>query len=177
MISVISLFVVVPMSNQVFGYSSAPVQNSANNFTVEIHTDKESYILGESIKFSGNVNKFDEDRNLRISIFDSKNSLIATQKTIVNPDTSFTHIVLLNEKFNDGKYVVKTQYGNSKATINIISFNINSDFAGTSETNTAKVPSWIKNNAGWWAEGSIDDSSFVEGIQFMIKEGLMKISN
>jgi hypothetical protein len=37
------------------------------------------------------------------------------------------------------------------------------------------IPSWIKNNAGWWAEGSIDDSSFVQGIQFLIKEGIMQI--
>ena len=38
-----------------------------------------------------------------------------------------------------------------------------------------QIPSWIKNNAGWWADGSIDDSSFVQGIQFLIKEGIMKI--
>jgi len=40
---------------------------------------------------------------------------------------------------------------------------------------TAKIPDWIKNNAGWWADGSIDDSSFVQGIQWLIKEGIMKI--
>ena len=34
---------------------------------------------------------------------------------------------------------------------------------------------WIKNNAGWWANGDIDDESFVQGIQFLIKEGIMKI--
>ena len=39
------------------------------------------------------------------------------------------------------------------------------------------IPEWIKNNAGWWADGSIDDNSFVQGIQFMIKEGLMSVSN
>ena len=37
------------------------------------------------------------------------------------------------------------------------------------------IPSWIKNNAGWWADGQIDDSSFVQGIQWLIKEGIMKI--
>ena len=37
------------------------------------------------------------------------------------------------------------------------------------------IPSWIKNNAGWWADGSIDDSSFVQGIQFLIKEDILKI--
>ena len=27
----------------------------------------------------------------------------------------------------------------------------------------AEVPDWIKNNAGWWADGTIDDGSFVSG--------------
>lgn len=38
-----------------------------------------------------------------------------------------------------------------------------------------QIPKWIKNNAGWWAEGTIDDQSFVRGIQFLIKEGIMQI--
>jgi len=42
-------------------------------------------------------------------------------------------------------------------------------------TNTLKIPEWIKNNAGWWSSGQIDDDSFVQGIQFLIKEGIMTI--
>ena len=30
------------------------------------------------------------------------------------------------------------------------------------------IPSWIKNNAGWWADGVIDDSSFVSGIELSL---------
>ena len=37
------------------------------------------------------------------------------------------------------------------------------------------IPSWIKNNAGWWSTEQIDDESFVQGIQYLIKEGIMKI--
>ncbi len=175
MIFAMSLLVVVPLGNGAFGYGSAPVQSSSNNFTVDLQTDKESYALGEDVTFSGNVNKYDEDRSLRISIFDSKNNLIVTQKTPVNSDTTFSHDVLLNEKFSDGKYVVKTQYGNSKATIDITSFLITSDTGASMPSENAKIPDWIKNNAGWWAAGQIDDGSFVQGIQFMIKEGLMQI--
>ena len=40
-----------------------------------------------------------------------------------------------------------------------------------------KVPIWIKNNAGWWAEGSIDDDSFVQGIQFLIKEKIIDVDS
>ncbi len=42
---------------------------------------------------------------------------------------------------------------------------------------TPQIPEWIKNNAGWWAEGAIDDNSFVQGIQFLIKEGIMSITS
>ena len=37
------------------------------------------------------------------------------------------------------------------------------------------VPEWIKNTAGWWADDQIPDSAFLQGIQFLIKEGIMLI--
>ena len=37
------------------------------------------------------------------------------------------------------------------------------------------IPAWIKNNAGWWADGQIDDSSFISGIQWLISNGVMTI--
>ena len=40
---------------------------------------------------------------------------------------------------------------------------------------TANVPAWIKNNAGWWASDQINDSSFLQGIQYLIKERIMVI--
>jgi len=173
-----SLLVLSVSGQNALGYGGPPEQSSANNYTVDINHDEESYDLGESITFSGTVNKYDEERNLRISIFDSSKNLVMTQKTSVNPDTSFSHNVILNEKFFEGKYIVKAQYGNSKATVESISFLVNSDnFLTMDESSSvvAKIPDWIKSNAGWWADGQIDDNSFVEGIQFLIKEGLMNI--
>jgi len=38
-----------------------------------------------------------------------------------------------------------------------------------------KIPSWIKDNAGWWAEDAIDDETFVQAIQYLINEGIMNI--
>ncbi len=46
---------------------------------------------------------------------------------------------------------------------------------GSTDPPPTEIPEWIKNNAGWWANGDIDDNSFVQGIQFLIKEGIMKI--
>ena len=37
------------------------------------------------------------------------------------------------------------------------------------------IPSWIKNNAGWWATDQIDDSSFLQGIQYLIQKGIIVV--
>ena len=48
-------------------------------------------------------------------------------------------------------------------------------FTFSQNVSAEEVPGWIKNNAGWWAEGTIDDTAFLQGIQFLIKEGIMPI--
>lgn len=37
------------------------------------------------------------------------------------------------------------------------------------------IPAWIKGNAKWWSEGQIDDGTFLQGIQYLIKNGIMKV--
>ena len=39
----------------------------------------------------------------------------------------------------------------------------------------AEVPGWVKNNAGWWADGTITESEFVSGIQFLISDGIIEV--
>lgn len=37
------------------------------------------------------------------------------------------------------------------------------------------IPEWVRDTAKWWSEGSVDDSSFTEGISFLIKENVIII--
>ena len=37
------------------------------------------------------------------------------------------------------------------------------------------IPDWVKNTAGWWADGQIPDSAFLQGIQFLIKEEIITV--
>jgi len=37
------------------------------------------------------------------------------------------------------------------------------------------IPAWIKNNAGWWATDQIDDSSFLQGIQYLVQKGIIVV--
>lgn len=53
---------------------------------------------------------------------------------------------------------------------------INSDsIVNQTMKNVTSIPSWVKNNAKYWNKDSIDDSTFAQGIQYMIKQGIITI--
>jgi len=37
------------------------------------------------------------------------------------------------------------------------------------------VPDWVKNTAGWWANDEIDDDTFVNALQYLIKVGIIQV--
>ena len=37
------------------------------------------------------------------------------------------------------------------------------------------IPDWIRNNALWWSEEQIDDDTFVQGIEYLIKNKIIVI--
>ena len=53
------------------------------------------------------------------------------------------------------------------------------DIIGTDALNPfspePEIPSWIKNNAGWWADDQIDDTAFIQGIQYLITNGILQV--
>ena len=40
-----------------------------------------------------------------------------------------------------------------------------------------KVPEWVRNNAGWYAEGLITEADFLVGLEWMINNGVIEIQN
>jgi hypothetical protein len=47
--------------------------------------------------------------------------------------------------------------------------------ASTTSFAYAEVPSWVKSNAGWWADGTISDLEFLTGIEFLVKDGIIAV--
>ena len=37
------------------------------------------------------------------------------------------------------------------------------------------VPPWIKDTAGWWAQGLVTDSEFVNGLKYLISQGIIRV--
>jgi len=141
-------------------------------------------ILGEKIPFE--ITFFDKDSKLLkwitygYRIEDSSGTIIYESK---NTDPNSPGI-LVTEGIDKPEFNFKS-IGKYKMTLAIFTHGLDNlqTFSGISSTSfdigsgsgTNQIPSWIKNNAGWWADGSIDDNSFVQGIQFLIKEKIMKI--
>ena len=51
-----------------------------------------------------------------------------------------------------------------------VSFTVTVNSVGT------EIPTWIKNNAGFWCEDKIDDKSFIKGIQYLIDNDIIAVS-
>jgi hypothetical protein len=52
---------------------------------------------------------------------------------------------------------------------------IGTDVFGDLSSTPIEIPSWVRNNAGWWATGQIQDSDFVSGIEYLITEDIILI--
>ena len=39
------------------------------------------------------------------------------------------------------------------------------------------IPDWIKANAGWWADGTLDDETFLNGVTYLIENDFINVSS
>ena len=89
-----------------------------------------------------------------------------TESFSILPESSgiYDTEIPIPEDLSSGLYKVKVKYD----TEEIESFSIS--------ILKEMVPSWIKNNAKWWAQKQIGDSDFISGIQFMIQQKIILVS-
>jgi len=96
---------------------------------------------------------------------------------ILTPHGIYQESVLVS---TDGQYQLKIilighdsnnfeKYFTSKSDFSLYSDSVK-------EEKTEIVPSWIKNNAGWWADGILGDQEFIQSIQFLINENIINIT-
>ena len=176
-----------------------PPQNKYNNDTKQVLIENKfthisgSVLLGESPPYplegeklyrfpqDATTGKYSLEKNLFVgtSSMDTYSDAINSLKkygfaVITSHPQEFstiqngTYVNQINkEQINELESLIEKLQSNGIRIVSIDKINLDSI--------TIIIPSWIKNNAGWWSEGSIDDNSFVQGIQYLIKEGIMKI--
>ena len=88
---------------------------------------------------------------------------------IPEADTVLSYQYKLKSDFPLGEYQI-TASAAGDIQLGPISFTVT---AKSEEEKT--IPFWIKNTAGWWATSSISDAEFVNALQFLVKENIIKI--
>jgi len=49
------------------------------------------------------------------------------------------------------------------------------NFDDSEEIPAQQIPNWFKNNAEWWSEGKITDVDFTNSIEFLVKNGIIRV--
>jgi len=70
------------------------------------------------------------------------------------------------------EYLIQNQVIDFDETYQIVTYQ---DAEFNQILSDVEVPSWIKNNAEWWAEGKISDQEFIKGVEFLLENGIMAI--
>lgn len=93
-------------------------------------------------------------------------------KVRVNDSQIFSIQIRLDSDTQKGQYHLKANYMNWYS--DEISFNVLDDTIHN--YSEQKIPDWIKQNAKRWSEGNLDDQTFINGIQFLVKNQIIKVS-
>ena len=98
-------------------------------------------------------------------------------KVRANSDGNYENFILICCK-NIGTYSVYAEwrgYHIGTVTFDVIEKPKLQPTPTTTSEPVTVIPDWIKIHARWWADEQIDDSAYLLGIQYLIKEGIMVI--
>ncbi len=103
----------------------------------------------------------------------------------------FETLLIIDKESLRGVYRISASYiGHIDRDMNV-SFQVIDKQNNTAEKNTLvsdsksqnrlnsknEIPNWVKNNAKWWADEQIGDQAFVSGIQYLMEEKIINISD
>jgi len=81
-----------------------------------------------------------------------------------------------DDQISENEFVTGIEYLINNNIISI-SFMPCNDEIQSQYGDTKSVPDWIKNNANWWSDNLIDDTDFINGLQYLIEHKIIKIDN
>lgn len=164
------------------GFDNQGVPISGYQRVHQLSTSKQSYQSNEQIMLDINTGAFNAKSIAEILVIDSDNHLMDN----FGISKSNSTIVLNNKYQKDGTYwaelinPITGDYDFTRFTVGTQSVQVTSSQASNtpkaSPVNApVQIPTWVKSNAGWWSKGSMSDSDFIKGIQYLIEKGIMKI--
>ena len=183
-----------PIVVSIYKSTFQKVSKSDGNFLVQLYDNKKDKIAESKVNVMGDAyfsnlkvggyifhavdlnNSNNGEWGVINTILDGKQTSVQIFKNQTNnkneaiqtiPTTNNTQNMIETEKINN-------------VDINKPSFFSDQKIMKYSETrilSSQGIPGWIKNIAGWWAEGQISDSDFASAIQFLVEKDIIKAQN
>ena len=116
-----------------------------------------------SLEFADNDNLYVADsQNNRVLVLNTAGEYVAKWGTFGNGLGEFNKMTGIDVDSNGNIWVADSGNRIQK-------------FASLSNIDETNIPGWVKNNSAWWAEGQIDDETFVGAIKFLINEKIISV--
>ena len=149
----------------------------SNNGLIFFTTDKSVYQYGDPIQISGYVlpdMMYPPAQVLSSTIINSAGQAIKKDSsTFGTINTFYFNVNTHGGLWKPGKYKVVLEIFGSKAESSII---INPSGQKQSVLQSMKhIPVWFKATAKNWSKGNISDNEFMQAVQYLTKQGILKV--
>jgi hypothetical protein len=118
----------------------------------------------EEITLSGNVDNPRRGIPLDV-VITTPDGQIQNFASILSSAGNYRSIITIDENTLSGVYKIDLFHNNS--FVKTVSFVVSNPI----------IPDWIKNNAKWWSSDTVSDTEFIDGLEYLIEQGLIIISS
>jgi len=164
---VFGLILAITSPEIVFGYAGDDVE-------ILVYVDKSSYKVGDLLNIKGTGA---HSYTVFANIISPNGDLIVELMFIAAKSGDFSTVWIIPRGLDDGTYIIQIKDVKKQAQTTFDIGNI-TKLQNSSENESAqKIPDWVKNNAGWWADDIIADKEFVLVIRFLMTEGFLSTND
>ena len=173
--TVVMIFFLTSSSTYFIEASTKPVFYSSENGTITIEPGqylKPKYIHEPTQQhISGKIENYQRAESTQLTITSPSGDVI---ENTIRPtrEGEFDFITQITSSHATGEYEIRVIH--KEKTIGPALFRIVAEET-ENELNIQNIPDWVKNNAGWWSEDLIGDNDFVEAIQYLINQDIIKV--
>jgi len=138
----------------------------ANIGSLEID-DEEITLSGNeksTVEVNGNIKNYERGEPISLKV--------------IHPDGIITNVSVTGKSSGDFKAHISIGDNWRSGTFSIIASYDGKDFGQVNFIlNKIQIPEFFKNVANWWSDGLVEDTEFVDGIEFLINEKIIDIPN
>ena len=78
---------------------------------------------------------------------------------------------------SENEFLTGIEYLINNNIISLPSISCNEKIESQTTSSAEMIPDWIKNNASWWSDNLIDDIDFINGLEYLIHNKIIKLDN